>query len=276
VLASLDKLLNLNAEKIAGIFLELASEQRLNILNHLSENQLNISKLAKLLDSTNPEVHRNIGRLVKNGLIVKNIDGNYQLTTYGRTVLAQIPSISFVSENKGFFNEHALNKMDIKFIQRIGALQSQKPIKGFVKVLEKWVKIQEDADKFIYNILSEVPYSRDIIDVIASKLEKNIPIKTIFSDTAIIPENRKKVFEEKGFQKYVSEGILERRISKNKGIGLLITDKEAGVFFPKPDGETDLSEMFQSKEPEFREWCIDYFEDSWKNATSFQETKLKK
>ena len=92
----------------------------------------------------------------------------------------------------------------------------------------------------------------------------------------IFPENRKKVFEEKGFQKYVSEGILERRISKNKGIGLLITDKEAGVFFPKPDGETDLSEMFQSKEPEFREWCIDYFEDSWKNATSFQETKLKK
>ena len=260
---------------MAGIFLELASEQRLNILNHLSEKELNISKLAKLLDATNPEVHRNVGRLVKNGLIVKNTDGNYKLTTYGRTALIQIPSFSFVSENKGFFNEHALSNMNSKFIQRIGGLESKKEIKGFVKVLEKWIKIQENADKFIYNILSEIPYSKDIIDVIANKLEKKIPIKSIFFENVVVPENRKKIFEKKGFQKYVSEGLLERKISKNKGIGLLITDKEAAVFFPNPDGDTDLSRMFHSKEPEFKEWCMDYFEDSWKDATSFQESKLK-
>ena len=57
-----------NSEKIASDFLELASEQRLNILKNLSENHLSISKLAKLLDATNPEVHRNVGRLSKSGL----------------------------------------------------------------------------------------------------------------------------------------------------------------------------------------------------------------
>lgn len=267
--------MTLDSEKMANNFLELASEQRLNILKNLVEKNLNISKLAKILDATNPEVHRNIGRLTKNDLIERNSDGNYELTTYGKTVLIQIPSISFVSENKDFLNEHTLNGINKKFIQRIGALQGKNKIKGFVKALEKWKKIHENADEFIYNILYELPYSDDIIDIISSKLKKNISIKSIFSEITVIPEDRKKVFEAKGFQKYVSDGILERKITKDKIIGLLVTDKEAGVFFPKRNGEADLSEMWVSTDSDFREWCVDYFEESWKSASNFQESKLK-
>jgi predicted transcriptional regulator len=265
----------LNSEETADNFLELASEQRLNILKNLAEKNLNISKLAKLLEATNPEIHRNVRRLSKIGLIIKNPDGNFRLTTFGEAILVQIPSISFISENKDFFNSHSLTNVDSKFIQRIGALQSKKRVKGFVKVLEKWQKIHENADEFIYNILSEVPYSKDIVDVISKKLENNVSIKSIFSETAIIPENRKKVFDEMGFQKYVTRGNLERKISKNIAIGLLISDKEAGVFFQKPDGELDFSEMFTSTETEFIEWCLDYFEEYWENSSSFQESKLK-
>ncbi|MDH3611268.1 MAG: transcriptional regulator [Nitrosopumilus sp.] len=263
-----------NSEKIASDFLELASEQRLSILKNLEEKHLNISKLAKILDATNPEVHRNIGRLSKNGLILKNPEGNYELTTYGKVILAQIPSISFVSENKDFFNLHNLSDVETKFIQRIGALQSKKKIKGFVKVLEKWKKMQEDAEEFIYNILFEVPYSKDVIEVISNKLEKGIHIKSIFSETAIIPDDRKKVFEEMDFQKYIIKGNLERKITKNKAVGLLITEKEAGVFFQRSDGEQDLSEMLVSTEIEFRDWCIDYFEHTWKTSNAFLESKL--
>ena len=63
--------MKLNSEKIANDFLELASEQRLNIMINLAEKKLNISKLAKLLDATNPEIHRNVHRLTKTGLIEK-------------------------------------------------------------------------------------------------------------------------------------------------------------------------------------------------------------
>jgi len=265
----------LNTEQIANNFLELASEQRLNILKNLSDRNLNISKLAKLLGATNPEVHRNVGRLSKSGLIVKNPDGNFELTTFGKAVMVQIPSINFVSEDKDFFNSHSLGNVNSKFIQRLGALQDKKRVKGFVKVLEKLQKIQEEADEFIFNILSEVPYSKEIVDVISKKLENKVLIRSIFSANTIVPENRKKVFEEKGFQKYVTDGNLERRISKNIVIGLLVTDKEGGVFFQNKDGELDLSEMYTSTASEFREWCLDYFNDQWKNSTSFQESKLK-
>ena len=241
----------------------------------MNEKNLNISKLAKILDATNPEIHRNVGRLTKTGLIKKNTDGEYELTTYGKTILVQIPSIVFVSENKEFFNVHTLSNVDTKFIQRIGALQNKKHLKGFVKVLEKWKKIHDNAEKFIYNILPEVPYSKDIIEIISNKLENNISIKSIFTESTIIPEDRKKIFEEKKFQKYVTAGTLERRMSKTIVIGLLVTDKEAGIFFQKMDGMIDLSEMFFGTDSNFREWCIDYFEESWRKAPSFQESKLK-
>ena len=97
-----------DSEKVANDFLELASEQRLNILVNLSEKKLNISKLADLLNTTKPEVHRNVNRLAKSGLIEKDSEGNFGLTTYGSVVLVQIPSLSFISENRQYFTTHTL------------------------------------------------------------------------------------------------------------------------------------------------------------------------
>jgi predicted transcriptional regulator len=85
---------------------------------------------------------------------------------------------------------------------------------------------------------------------------------------------QKQVFEKKQFQKHVTKGVLERRMAKGNILGLLLTDKDAAIFFHNKDGEVDLSEMFSSTDKEFREWCLDYFEDSWKKSTSFQESKL--
>ena len=262
------------SENTAGGFLELASEQRLNIIKNVAKNKLNISKLANILDATKPEIHRNVTRLTKAGLIEKNTDGDYGLTVYGNAVLVQIPSLTFFTENKQFFRNHTLGNLEDKFIQRIGALENKKQLKGYVKTLEKWRQIHENAEKYVYNILSEVPYTGDIIQVISKQLENNIHIRSVFSDKAIIPEERKKIFEKKDFQKYIKNGNLERKIKKNVTVVVLVTDKESAVFFPNLEGTTDLSEMYYSSDPKFHEWCIDYFTWCWNNGTSFQESKL--
>lgn len=265
----------MDTEKIAEDFLEFSSEQRLSILKNLAEKKLNISKLAEILDATKPEVHRNVTRLAKAGLIEKESDGNYALTIYGKTILIQIPTLSFISENREYFKNHTLGNLESKYIQRIGSLLEKKQIKGFVKVLEKWKKMHEDAEKYIYNILSEVPYSDDILDIVVSKLEKGVKIQSIFSDKAIIPESRKTIFQKKGFQKYISDGILERKIIKDVSVVVLVTDQEAGLCFTNNQGEPDLSTMFTSKNPNFHEWCLDYFNECWKNSSRFDESKLK-
>ena len=262
------------SEDIASGFLELSSEQRLNIIRNVAKNKLNISKLANLLDATKPEIHRNVTRLTKAGLIEKNTDGDYGLTVYGNAILVQIPSLTFFAENKQFFKNHTLGNLEDKFIQRIGTLENKKHVKGYVKTLEKWRQIHENAEKYVCNILSEVPYSGDIIEVISKQLKNDIHIRSVFSDKVIVPEERKKIFEEKDFQKYVKNGNLERRMKKNVTVVVIVTDKESAVFFPNLEGTTDLSEMFYSSNPKFREWCYDYFTWCWDNGTSFQESKL--
>ena len=88
--------MNYDYEKTADDFLELASQQRLGILLRLLDKKSKVSIIAKDLDATVPEVYRNFERLVKADLIVKGADGDYSITTYGKTICNQIPSLAFL------------------------------------------------------------------------------------------------------------------------------------------------------------------------------------
>ena len=64
-------------EKVAENFLELASFQRLRILIKLVErSRKRLEPLAKELDATKQEVHRNLVRLEHSGLISKDKEGD--------------------------------------------------------------------------------------------------------------------------------------------------------------------------------------------------------
>lgn len=268
--------MNLDAEKTAEDLLEIASEQRLRILFLLLEKKLTISNMAKELDTTAPEIHRNITRMLKNKLVKKDNDSNFSLTVFGKVVCDLLPSFSFISNSRMFFESHDLGDLDIKFIQRLGSLQDHKKIKGFVKVLEKWTEIHDNSEKFIFNILSEVPYSKEIIEIVERKLKSGIKINSIFSESTVIPEEREEVYKKKNFRKFIIDGILERKMAKKISIVTLLNEKEACVIFPSKSGESDLSEMFYSKDPQFHDWCLDYFNHIWDNSSSFQEEKLSK
>jgi len=107
------------------------------------------------------------------------------------------------------------------------------------------------------------------------KQKKHIPIHSIFSEDTIIPNDRKKIFEKFGFQEFIKQGILERKMRKYVKIAVLLNEKEAGVMFPTKDGESDIGDMLYSNKPEFHEWCLDYFKHCWESSGSFQEGKLK-
>ena len=71
-------------DRVAENFLELASSQRLHILFKLMErSRKRIEPIAKELDATKQEIHRNLVRLEQSGLITKDKEGKYALTTFG-------------------------------------------------------------------------------------------------------------------------------------------------------------------------------------------------
>ena len=256
-------------------FLELASEQRLNIIFGLREKKSKVSNMAKELGATVQEVHRNFERLDDAGLITKDKEGYYELTTYGNTICTQIPDLVFVSKYRKYFEDHDFGDIPQKFIQRIGALAEGQYVKGFVKVLEQWKEIYKNSNEYIYNILSEVPYTTDLIEPIVDKVKKGVKLNSILSESAIIPKERKKIFENLGLKKLIETGLLERKMKKDVKVVVVLNEKEACVMFPTIDGEADLSKMFYSNDPLFHEWCLDYFRYCWHGSDVFQESKLK-
>jgi predicted transcriptional regulator len=263
-----------NNSEIAGEFLEIASEQRLGIILGLNEQKSNLSGIAKRLDATPAEVHRNLSRLQKTGLIKKDPDGNYELTLYGKTLCAQIPTLRFMSKNKKYFENHDFADLPAKYVQRIGALVESDLITGYVKVMEQWENIYKNANEYIRNILIETPYNEKLLKIIDSKLSNKVKISSIFSEAAIVPKERQDLLTKFNFSGFVKNGTLERKMKKDVKIAMILNEREAALSFPTATGEPDLGKMLYSTDDSFHEWCLDFFEDFWKKSASFQEAKL--
>lgn len=263
-----------STDKIAEEFLELASEQRLGIIQNLAEKNHTISEMAKRLGATVPEAHRNFTRLAKSGFIEKNVDGTYSLTLFGKTAYYQMPWIVFLSENRKYFAEHSYEGIPAKFVHRIGELSESKSINGYVRILETWNNIYKNAKKYIYNILVEVSYSPDLVDTLVAKLEDNVKIRSIFSESAIVSEERAKAIKEKNFKRFITDESLKRKMKKDIKTIVVLNEKEAAVCFPSKDNQIDMRNMFYSTDSAFHEWCLDYFDHTWKNSGGFQESKL--
>ena len=73
---------------LSEIFMELAGESRYSILRMLDEEKTKSSQLAKKLDLTIQETHRNTVRLVNANLIKKESDGFLVLTSFGRILVS--------------------------------------------------------------------------------------------------------------------------------------------------------------------------------------------
>lgn len=260
-------------EGIAADYLEISSEQRLSIIMKLYSEKTKLSVMAKEVNSTASEVFRNFERLQKAEIIEKDSNGYYYLTTFGKLIYWQIPSFAFVTQNKKYFRAHDFGDISQKFIQRVGALLEGEHIKGFTKVLEKWHQITSNANEYIYDILVEEPL--ELFDPIVKKAKDGIKVKSIFSESAIIPLMRKKKISDLGASRLIESGQIERKMKKDIKVVVILNEKEACVMFPIKEGEADIKEMFYSDKPEFHEWCLDYFRDYWDNSDLFQERKLK-
>jgi len=267
-------------EHTAGTFFELGSAQRIAIIFQIAESKCNLAKLSKQLDSTMPEVRRNIIRLVTSGFIERESDGTFVLTTFGKTILEQIPTIDFLSRNKDYFSDHLLSPLPLKFRRRIGSLSDSVSISGFVSVGECLKDIYEKSQKYAYAMIPEVPL--DLIESIAGRLKKaenkDFRFSYILPTHAIVPKRRKELLEALGFNELLKKGTVERRMVNSLLVGVVLNDFQACVIFPRIQRnnkiDIDMTSMFYSEDPDFHEWCLDYYRYVWHNARSFEQRGL--
>ena len=253
-------------------FLELASEQRLSILQKLYHQNAKLTDLSKELDSTKPHVHRDLQRLDKAGMIEKNVDGRYSLTIYGKSICGLIPSLLFISSNKNYFQNHNFGNLSNKFLQRIGALTEGNLITGYSKVIEIWKKIITNSDNYVYGLLAEEP--SELIEPILKKASQGIKIQSIFSESTIIPEERDKIIKKFNLKKLLTDGVIQRNVIPDIKIVVLLNEQEGCIAFPNNENEPDIGKIFHSDSADFHEWCLDYFRYCWHNSKPLRDEKI--
>lgn len=257
---------------LASNFLELASEQRLKILVALSSKQYRTTELAKKWNVTPQEVHRNLERLSNAGF-VKKTNEHFDITSIGKILITQMPLMKVLSNNKKIFETHNVEKLPIKFVRRIGALEKCTHVKGVTKVISTWEKICKNSTDMLCDIVSEVPISMD--KIIVKRVQKGCKYRHIISNNIDEPDGRNQILNEIGYYSLIkNEKILRKKFESN-GIILILNEKEAGIIFPTNDGEPDLRHMFYGNDETFQDWCLDLFEFYWKKAKKYNRVTPK-
>ena len=261
------------------IFTSLANSQRLAIVYTLSKKEMNLSSLAKELDVTVQEVHRNLNKLMNTNIVEKYSNNCFSLTVFGNMLIKNISSMNFISKNKKYFSEHDFHQISLKFIHRIGALEVCDFITGFVAIIEYIKRMYNNCEEYIYSILPQVPLEL-IHTAIPLVKNKKITLKHILPIDALIPKQSEDFLVNEGYDQLIQKGKIERRMIEKSYMGLVLTEKQAAVMFPTTDGKTDMNFIFcndtSSDNGVFHEWCLDYFMDLWDNARTFDADKLKK
>lgn len=261
-------------DSIVEDILEISSQQRLGILLILKEKKTKLSSLAKQLDATASEIHRNLSRLTHANMITKDSSGNYLLTTYGQVICKMVPVFSLFADNKKFFEKHSFGNLPEKFVLQASSLSDCRHIEGYVRVNEEILAMYRSAEKFIYNVLFEVSYDSDTLDVLTKKVKSGVVLNSVFLKSAAISKDRKRALEKTGFLSLLKEEKIQRRITEDVNVLVIMNEKKAGIMLPTIDGQIDVREMLVSDKKEFCQWCQDYFEEIWKNSTPFNEKKL--
>ena len=261
-----------NSIMIHDLF-ELSNEQRMSILQKLFFNNAKLSVLSKELGVTTPEVFRNLDRLEKAEMIVKLPNEGFAITTYGRGICYVLQSFDFLSKNKKFFQEHHFGNMPKNFVQEIGMLQNGELVNGFVKMTEYCLDIINDSNEYIYGMLVEEPLR--FIEPAIKKAKKGVQVKTIFSESTITSKERVPLIKKLDLNDLTKKGRIERKMSANLDVIVVLNEKHGGVMFPNLHGKTDISMMYYGKDPNFHKWCLNFFNFSWNNHLKpFIEKKL--
>jgi predicted transcriptional regulator len=217
------------------------------------------------------------------GIVSKDSNGAYSLTTFGNTIVTQIPSINFLSKNKTFFSDHFFADLPMKFVQRIGSLDDSTFVEGLVAVIGEIKEMYRHSEEFIYGMIPQVPL--DLMEVAAKVVkDRKISFNYILPKNAAIPKKGKDFLNEINFHDLLKSGLVERKMTEEVKVAVVLNEKKALVMFPSTKGETDMNGAFlgsinrnddNGKNMLFHEWCLDYFRYSWLRSKPFDNTKLR-
>ncbi|MCD6348050.1 MAG: helix-turn-helix domain-containing protein [Candidatus Korarchaeota archaeon] len=229
----------------------LSSEDRLRILSHLSRGRCRLSELARAMGISVQEAHKHLSKMVDRGLVLK--DDGYELSCYGRLVLAVLPSLKFLADNSSYFATRKIPPIPDEFFRRIGELEGSVFTDDVMYAFREVELSLEEAEKYIWIASTQVLMSS--LPRIKWSLKKGAEFKVILPVDLTPP---------RGF-KPLLVGDVELRAMEEVPLILILTERDCFLSLPRRDGRFDYS-GFKIGRGGHR-WCEDLFSFLWENST---------
>ena len=254
-------------ERLSNLFFELSHEDRLTILNMLSDNPLKLTQIASKMGSSSQEAYRHISRLVDSGLVSKNSDGDYMITPYGSQVMKLVPCYDFLTKHAEYFVTRDLTLIPEEFNLRIGELSESEFVNDVMITLFDFEQMIGDSEEYIYTMMNQMVMN--LYKPLQEAADRGVKIRVLRPKGWTLSEDISKRINSDLFRKiykHIQEGRIQQREPDTVPVFLAFNEKEVSALsFAKLDGELDYL-AFKSKDSRAHKWCADLFNAIWNHS----------
>lgn len=257
-------------ENFCSLLFELSNEDRLRILDQISAKPSNVSGLSKELNLTSQESSRHVSRLNAVGMIQKDKNGFYNLTSFGVQVLKQTRGLSFVSRHKEYFSPRSLAGLPEDLVFRIGELEDSKLLDDISAVFYNVERLMKEAKEYVWVITDH--YLMSTLTMYTEAFSRRVRVRTLEPVDWVVPKEITEAYRNRPKERLQIDldarqtGLLEEGMLNKVEVFLYMSEKETAILgFPYSDGRFDYL-GFTSKDERTHRWCKNLFEYYWKKA----------
>jgi predicted transcriptional regulator len=247
------------SDGLSEFLFEIASDERLGILEGLAKRPMKHSEIARLLSMTGSETTRHLNRLTGAGLVAKNIRGEYELTPLAETLRTGLPFFEFLTTNRAYLMSHRASVLEPAFVERLGELRHGSFVTGTYQV----VAVQEATLRNVQRRVWVVTEQRfeQALPILREKASRGADVRVVRS--------RRFLETEKRLGQDVVRNFPVKMLSDVK-LFLAVLDDQAGVCLPRSDGAVDMADMILLTDPEGCRWAEDLFLRYWEKAAPWR------
>ncbi len=260
-------------DMLEEVFIELASSTRYAIISKLSNSPMRLSSIARDLNISIQDAHRNITRLVNAGIVVKNADAKFALTEYGRIIAYELSYFQFLTKIRGLMNRYTFSYLPMRFRSRLNELAYCKIVKSVSSVLEKLKALESSAREYLNIIVAQAWYEEG--NIILDLVEKGVDIRIILTGETVFP---REIFDSdvvRRIHEYDRKGSITCRFVEHVGVALYITESSAAMMPLTHDMGFDMNILLIGDDEPFHSLCVDIFNYYWGRSSTLDVSKIK-
>ncbi len=271
---------DIDMERLCDLYFELSNEDRLEILQKLSEEPMNVTGIARELDITTQECSRHLSRLSEAMLVERDPEGGYSLSQYGRLSLSLIAGQRFVSEHRDYFTNHTLERLPPELVSRIGELHGGRLSDQVMLVFSLVENLIRESQEYLLFIHDQ--YLPSILPLGVEAMKRGITSRSVELKAKAPGRNLNPIRpdyitleDEEYFIQIWQEGRVKPRFAEEVRVFLYVNEKEALIAFPLTEGGYDYLAFF-GEDPAFHRYCADVFEFYFERADPPDQEKIDK